>query len=146
MKIKNLGAFAPFIVIAALVVFAVFGGRLIGGTHSSQASQSEQFASENLTSIMSDPYKVSVPLGVPASALTIKALHSQNGSASGALKEVTNNLTFTSLNEKVAVVSPAGQITGVSVGTTTVTVTYVEGTVTKSCNVNVTITAAPTGT
>ncbi len=141
---KKIGAFAPFIVIAGLLVFAIFGGRLIGGSHASQsgALSDKQYASLKLTSIMSDPYRVNIPVDVSSSNLTIKAMHSQNGSASGALKVITNNLTFKSNNEQVAVVNGGGRITGISPGTTTITVTYSEGNVTKTCDVAVTITAA----
>lgn len=136
---KKLGAYLPFIVIAGLIAAAVFLGRNVG----QPASQSFQYASYSLTSIMSDPYRVNIPVDVTSSNLTIKAMRSQNGSASGGLKVVTNNLSFKSRNEQVAVVSAGGQVTGISPGTTTISVSYSEGNVTKTCDVPVTISAAP---
>jgi hypothetical protein len=142
---KNIGQYLVFIVIAGLLAFAIFGGRFIGGQHASQstAQSDKQFAAMNLTSIMAYPVRISIAVNVTSSNLTINAIHSQNGSSNGAMKAVTNNLTFVSRNENVAVVNSAGQVTGVSAGTTNVTVSYTEGKVTRTVEVPVTITAPP---
>jgi len=141
---KRIVPFLPFIVIAGLVAFAVFGERVIGLAGDKSGSQfTEQVASFNLTMINAQPYRISIPVNATSSNLTIVAVHTQNGSASGGMKVVTNNLSFKSANEQVATVSPGGQVTGIAKGTTTVTVTYTEGNVTKTCDVPVTITAAP---
>lgn len=103
--------------------------------------------SMELTSIIASPYRVSIPVSATFSNLSISAIHSKAGTgnltASGGLKVVTNNLTYKSSDENIAVVSAGGQITGVAVGTTNITVTYAEGNMTKSTVVPVTITAAP---
>lgn len=105
--------------------------------------KAQAWESYNLTNIMASPYRVSLPVNATSSNLIINAVHSQNGTASGGMKPVTNNLTFKSANEQVAVVNSAGQITGVSPGTTIVTASYTEGNVTKMCDIPVTITGVP---
>ena len=92
---KNIGAFAPFIVIAALVVVAVFGGRMIDKP---KTPSNAQYASMNLTSILALPTRESLAVSQMSSSLVINAIHSQNGSSNGAMKAVTNNLTFSSRN------------------------------------------------
>lgn len=134
---RSFGAYAVVIVMAGLVAAVI----LFGGNVGKPISQSEKlFASSNLTMITVSPYRVSIPVNATASTLVVNAVRTQNGS-SGAMKIVTNNLTFTSNNEQVAVVNSAGQITGVSPGTTNVIVSYSENNVTKTAEVPVTITA-----
>jgi len=143
--VKNIGQYLVFIVIAGLLVFAIFGERFIGGQHASQstAQSDKQFASMNLTSIMAYPVRVSIAVNATSSNLTINAIHTQNGSSNGAMKAVTNNLTFKIRNEQIAMVNAGGQVTGVSTGTTNLVVSYTEGNVTRTVEVPVTITAPP---
>lgn len=139
---RHFGAIAVFVFIAALIAAVFFLGRRID----QPVSQSDKvFASYNLTMITASPIRVSVPVNATSVNLTINAIRSQNGSASGAMKVVTKNLTFTSNNENIAVVSSGGQITGLSAGATFVTVAYTDGNVTKTVDVPVTVTA-PAGT
>ncbi len=134
---KNIGTYAPIIVIVALVVAAVFGVRVI--SHPADSSSEPQFASMNLSSIMASPNKLSVEVN-QTSGLIVYGVFTQNGSSNGAMKVVTNNLSFVSSNVQVATVnSSLGRITGVSVGTTTITVSYTEGSVTKKLAVPVTV-------
>lgn len=51
--------------------------------------------------------------------------------------------SYKSSNTKVATVSNNGVIAGVNIGVSTVTVSYTKGSVTKSGNINVTVTALP---
>src|ERR1035437_6859443 len=108
-----------------------------------RAPSNSQDATMNLTSIMALPTRESLAVNQTSSNLIVNAIRSQNGSSNGAMKAVTNNVSFLSRNEQIAVVNAGGQITGVAVGTTTVTVSFTEGGVTKTVDVPVTITAPP---
>ena len=137
---RNIGAIIVFVLIAGLIGGAVYLGHSIDHP----VSQSEKMVGTlNLTSIVVSPYRVSIPVNVTSQNLTVSAIHSQNGSSSGAMRVVTNNLSYTSKNTDVAVISADGLIKGVSVGSTTVTIAYTEGTVTKTFDLPVTVTAAP---
>ncbi len=94
--------------------------------------------------LTASPYKVSIPAGVTSDNLTINALFSQNGSASGGLQRITSNLSFVSSNPAIATVSSGGQITGVSGGAANVTVSYSYRGETKTVVVPVTITMPAT--
>ena len=134
---RKLGGYVVFVIIAGLIGAVV----VFGGSVGEPVSQSDKlYAAANLTMITVSPYRVSIPVNATSSTLIVNAIHTQNGS-SGAMKVVTNNVTFISRNDQVAVVNLVGQITGVSPGTTNVTVSYTENNVTKTAEVPVTITA-----
>ncbi len=145
MKIdtRQFTGYAVFLVIIGLIVAVVIIGPNIGKTVS-QADKMSTSSSYNLSMINADPYRVNNLTVRSTANLTISAMYTQNGSASGGLKVVTNNLTFESLNPNIATVSPGGQITGVAAGSTSVNVTYTYHNVTKSVIVPVTVTAPTT--
>lgn len=139
---KSFGAYIPIVAIIGLVLAAVFAGRFVDKPKS--PNQNSRVA-WNLTSIDVSPFRITVPVNATSINLSVSAIHSQNGSSSGAMKIVTDNIIFKSNNENVAVVSAGGQVTGITAGTTTVTVTYTEGNTSKAKDVTVTVTQ-PAGT
>ena len=140
---RQIGAYVVFILVAGLLAFAIIGGRAIG----EPASQSnKQLESMSLTSIMSVPARVSLPVNSISFNLSISAIYSQNGTSSGVAKSVTKNLSFKSNNESIATVNTGGMITGITSGTTFVTVSYAEGGITQTVDVRVTVTPPPPGT
>ena len=99
-----------------------------------------------LSSIVSDPIRVNIPVNA-TSNLTISAMYSKISAGdittgSGGFKVVTNNLTFKSSNEAIAVVN-GGLVRGITAGSGNISVSYSEGNITKKTDVPFTITAPP---
>jgi plastocyanin len=115
---------ARFLAVAALVAFAGCGG---GGDDGGGGTGPAVFTSLSVT-----PTAVSVVVNGTQN-LTVAAKDQNNATMSGL------TTAFVSNDLSVATVTTAGVVTGVAVGTTTITVNGTVGTVTKSQTVNVTV-------
>ena len=118
---------ARFLAVAALVAFAGCGG---GGGDGGGGTGPAVFTSLSVT-----PTNVSVVVQ-GSQNLTVVARDQNNAGMSGL------TTAFVSNNPSVATVTSAGVVTGVAVGTTTITVNGTVGTVTKSQTVNVSVSTA----
>ena len=94
-----------------------------------------------LTSIEVLPPTVSLKVGSSWFVTSITANYDYGNSKSIALSECS----YESSNTNNATVSNSGVITGKSAGSATITVSYTDGSVTKSDTINVTVTAITTG-
>ena len=99
-----------------------------------------------LSAIISDPIRINIPVNA-TSNLTISAMYSKISAGeittgSGGFKVVTNNLTFKSSNEAIAVVK-GGLVRGLTAGSGNISVFYSECNITKKTDVPFTITAPP---
>jgi len=86
-----------------------------------------------LSSIKASPSTVSLAANA-TQQLTITASYTK-----GATKIVTATSTYKSSNEKIATVTTGGLVKGIAPGSATITVSYKEGTVTKTIMVPVTV-------
>ena len=90
-------------------------------------------AATALSSIKASPSTVSLTANA-TQQLTITASYTK-----GATKTVTTTSTYSSSNVKIATVTTGGLVKGIAAGSATITVSYKEGTVTKTVTVPVTV-------
>lgn len=115
-----------FKVLAVVGVVALATVMFAGCTTSATAAPS-------LKSIASSPRKISLSSNA-TQQLTITATYTK-----GPPQNVTTKSTYKSSSQKRASVTPAGLIKGGIAGSTTITVSYTEGTVTRTVEVPVTV-------
>ena len=90
-------------------------------------------AATALSSIKASPSTISSADNA-TQQLTITASYTK-----GATKTVTTTSTYSSSNVKIATVTTGGLVKGIAVGSATITVSYKEGSVTKTVTVPVTV-------
>ena len=95
--------------------------------------------SASLTSIQASPIVMSIYMGYSFTINSITAFYDDESSASVAL----GLAAYQSSNANIATVDNAGLITGVSAGSTVITVSYTEGGITKSTTIGVTVIEEP---
>lgn len=129
---KILGILTTVVLVASLVVASA-------GCKASP----DPWESMTLSFISVEHNKISVAVDASAN-LTINAIYSTAGlnnlPGNGGLRDVTANSTFLSKDDNIATVTSGGQVRGIVVGSTSVTVSYTEGNVTKTVVVPVTVT------